>query len=243
MPLCVLSTGLALNTWVGYFPIVRIAWNQQTAGPLPHETDLDTIQTMQKAGTVPDHGSVVPGDIPSTASGFKHRRQLVYLPPRWFASNPAPELPVVMMIGREFNTGLGGRDGAGNPGDQTQAANALCCLGREDGITCPVVPTTGRHDWPGLHRGAALAGRRSAHAGRAARPPCLREHRSPLWAADPASAHASSVRSTARVRARPSGDASKVAPTYSSTPAALSSSRRSLTVASSPMIAASSGPA
>jgi S-formylglutathione hydrolase FrmB len=44
--------------------------------------------------------------------------------------------------------GLGGRDGAGNPGDQTQAANILCALGRSNGITCAVVPTTGRHDWP-----------------------------------------------------------------------------------------------
>ncbi|WP_200959993.1 alpha/beta hydrolase-fold protein [Mycobacterium sp. Root135] len=104
VPLCLLSTGLALNTWVGYFPTVQIAWNQLTAGPLPDETDLDTVTAMQKAGTVLDHGSVVPVDIPSTASGFKHRTELVYLPPRWFSSNPAPKLPVVMMIGGEFNT-------------------------------------------------------------------------------------------------------------------------------------------
>jgi S-formylglutathione hydrolase FrmB len=275
---------------------------------------------MQKAGTVLGHGSVVPVDIPSAASGFKHRTELVYLPPRWFASNPAPQLPVVMMIGGEFNTpadwlrtgnaaaivdsfaqshggnapvlvfvdsggsfnndtecvngvrgnvadhltkdvvpyvnahfgtssaaadwgivgwsmggtcavdltvmhpelfghfvdiagdtgpnagtkdqtvarlyggnavtwaefdpatviakhgpykgvsgwfaistdvptkhesspgtdavGLGGRDGAGMQTDQTQAANTLCGLGRVNGITCSVVPTTGRHDWP-----------------------------------------------------------------------------------------------
>ncbi|MDT5074643.1 MAG: hypothetical protein QOH82_3963 [Mycobacterium sp.] len=320
VPLCLLGTGLALNTWVGYFPTVQIAWNQLTAGPLPDETDLATVTAMQKAGTVPTHGSVIPVDIPATASGFKHRTELVYLPPRWFASNPAPKLPVVMMIGGEFNTpadwlrtgnaasiadsfaashggnapvlvfvdsggsfnndtecvngvrgnvadhltkdvvpyvnatfgtstagadwgvvgwsmggtcavdltvmhpelfssfvdiagdtgpnagtkdqtvarlyggneatwaefdpstvitkhgpykgvsgwfaistdaptqhkfaqgsdavGLGGRDGAGMPTDQTQAANALCGLGRANGITCSVVPTTGRHDWP-----------------------------------------------------------------------------------------------
>jgi S-formylglutathione hydrolase FrmB len=320
VPLCLLSIGLALNTWVGYFPTVQVAWNQLTAGPLPDETDLDTVQAMQEAGTVLDHGSVVPVDIPSTASGFKHRTELVYLPSRWFASTPAPKLPAVMMIGGEFNTpadwlrtgdaaaivdsfakahggnapvlvfadaggsfnndtecvngvrgnvadhltkdvvpyvnatfgtdsssadwgivgwsmggtcavdltvmhpelfgsfvdiagdmgpnagtrdqtvsrlyggnaaawaefdpstviakhgpfhavsgwfaistdvptrhqfaqgtdavGLGGRDGAGNPGDQAPAANALCALGRSNGITCSVVPTTGRHDWP-----------------------------------------------------------------------------------------------
>ncbi|MET0456350.1 MAG: alpha/beta hydrolase-fold protein [Mycobacterium sp.] len=320
VPLCLLSTALALNTWVGYFPTVQLAWNQLTAGPLPDETDPDTVAAMQRAGTVPSHGSVISVDIPSTASGFKHRTELVYLPPRWFASNPPPRLPVVMMIGGEFNTpadwlrtgnaaaiiddfaaahggnapvfvfvdaggsfnndtecvngvrgnaadhltkdvvpyvdttfgtstasadwgivgwsmggtcavdltvmhpelfgsfvdiagdmgpnagthdqtvdrlfggdttawaafdpttviskhgpyqgvsgwfaistdaptqhrnaggdgaiGLGGRDAAGNPGDQTQAANALCGLGRANGITCSVVPTTGRHDWP-----------------------------------------------------------------------------------------------
>ncbi|MDX1892298.1 alpha/beta hydrolase [Mycolicibacterium sp. 050158] len=104
VPLCLLGTGLALNSWVGYFPTVQIAWNQLTAGPLPDETDAATVAALQKAGTVQNHGSVVPVDIPSTASGFKHRQELVYLPPRWFASNPPPKLPVVMMIGGEFNT-------------------------------------------------------------------------------------------------------------------------------------------
>jgi S-formylglutathione hydrolase FrmB len=319
VPMCLLSTGLALNTWVGYFPTVQVAWNQLTAGPLPDETDRTTIEAMQKAGTVPSHGAVVQVDIPATASGFKHRSELVYLPPRWFATNPAPKLPVVMMIAGEFNTpadwlrtgnaaaiaddfannhdgnapvmvfvdsggsfnndtecvngprgnvadhltkdvvpyvnanfgtstnpadwgivgwsmggtcsvdltvmhpelfssfvdiagdmgpnagtkdqtvarlyggnatafaqfdpatvmakhasyqglsgwfaistdaptqhhsarsdavGLGGRDGAGNPGDQTEAAKTLCALGQAKGMTCAVVPTTGRHDWP-----------------------------------------------------------------------------------------------
>ncbi len=320
VPLCLLGTGLALNSWVGYFPTVQIAWNQLTAGPLPDETDLATVEAMQKAGTVLDHGSLVAVDTPSTASGFKHRTELVYLPPRWFASNPPPKLPVVMMIAGEFNTpadwlrtgnaaaivdgfaashggnapvlvfvdsggsfnndtecvngvrgnvadhltkdvvpyvdshfgtsadgadwgivgwsmggtcavdltvmhpdlfgsfvdiagdmgpnagtkdqtvarlyggntaawaqfdpatvmarhgpytgvsgwfaistdkpkqhkfsggdgavGLGGRDAQGMPGDQTEAANTLCGLGRSHGITCSVVPTTGRHDWP-----------------------------------------------------------------------------------------------
>jgi S-formylglutathione hydrolase FrmB len=104
VPLCLLTTGLALNIWVGYFPTVQVAWNQLTAGPLPDETDPATIAAMQKAGTVQSHGSVVQVDIPSTASGFKHRSELVYLPPQWFATNPPPKLPVVMMIGGEFNT-------------------------------------------------------------------------------------------------------------------------------------------
>ena len=38
------------------------------------------------------------------ASGFRHRGELVYLPPAWYATNPPPKLPTVMMIGGEFNT-------------------------------------------------------------------------------------------------------------------------------------------
>ena len=356
---------------------------------------------------MPDHGSVVPVDIPDTASGFKHRTELVYLPPRWFATNPAPKLPVVMMIGGEFNTpadwlrtgnaaaivddfaagarrqcpgagvrrlrrfvqqrhrvrqrrprqrrrpphqgrravrerapsapapasadwgivgwSMGGTcavdltvmhpelfssfvDIAGDMGpnagtkDQTvarlyggnaaawaqfdpttvitkhgpyqgvsgwfaistdaptkyhmrarrrrgrarrarrrracpairpQAANTLCALGQANGITCSVVPTTGRHDWPLATQVFTaslpwLAGR-GPHAGRRQAVPAL-----PAGAAGPGrevlsgEAQASSSRSSARVRARPSGEASKVAATYSSTPAARSSSSRSL---------------
>jgi S-formylglutathione hydrolase FrmB len=44
--------------------------------------------------------------------------------------------------------GLGGQDAAGNPGDQTDAANSLCALGRANGISCAVVAAPGKHDWP-----------------------------------------------------------------------------------------------
>jgi S-formylglutathione hydrolase FrmB len=280
VPLCALCAGLALNQWVGYFPTVQTAWNQLTAGPLPDETSMATVLAMQRSGTIPSHGAVVSVDIPSDASHFKHRSELVYLPPAWFASNPAPRLPIVMMIGGEFNTpadwprtgnaaktiddfarahrgnapifvfvdsggtfnndtecvngsrgnaadhltkdvvpfvisrfgasssaanwgivgwsmgrtcavdltvmhpelfssfvdiaddlapvagtkeqtiarrnvnandnavGLGGRDAAGNPGDQTLAAQTLCSLGAANGISCAVVSTHGKHDWP-----------------------------------------------------------------------------------------------
>ena len=43
-------------------------------------------------------------DIGDAASGFRHRGELVYLPPAWYATNPPPRLPTVMMIGGEFNT-------------------------------------------------------------------------------------------------------------------------------------------
>ena len=53
-------------------------------------------------GAKPTKGTIVSVRIPDTASGFKHRDELVYLPPWWFASNPPPRLPVVMMMGGEF---------------------------------------------------------------------------------------------------------------------------------------------
>jgi S-formylglutathione hydrolase FrmB len=101
---CLLSSAVALNLWVGYFPTVQTVWNQLTSGPLPDETDWATVTAMQRNGTVPAHGAVVPVTTPSDASRFKHRTELVYLPPAWFASNPPPRLPTVMMIGGEFNT-------------------------------------------------------------------------------------------------------------------------------------------
>jgi len=115
LPLCVLCSALALNIWVGYFPTVQTAWNQLTAGPLPDQTDPVTVTAMQKQHAVPIKGTVVPVTIPATASGFKHRGELVYLPPAWYAANPPPQLPTVMMIGGEFNT----------PADWMRAGNAI----------------------------------------------------------------------------------------------------------------------
>lgn len=115
VPLCVLSAALALNLWVGYFPTVQAAWNQLTSGPLPDQADPASVAAMAGKGTRPPRGSVVPVSIPSTASHFKHRGELVYLPPAWFASDPPPRLPVVMMIGGQFNT----------PADWARAGNAI----------------------------------------------------------------------------------------------------------------------
>nr|WP_081282527.1 alpha/beta hydrolase-fold protein [Mycobacterium asiaticum] len=118
VPLCLLSTALTLNMWVGYFPTVQAAWSQLTSGPLPDQTDQATFAGMvAMAGKVarPPHGSVVPVVIPSDASHFKHRGELVYLPPAWFASDPPPRLPTVLMIGGQFNT----------PADWARAGNAV----------------------------------------------------------------------------------------------------------------------
>ncbi|MDT5149588.1 MAG: hypothetical protein QOI01_1321 [Mycobacterium sp.] len=115
LPLSLLCAALALNLWVGYFPTVQTAWNQLTAGPLPDQTDQTTVVAMEQKHQIPAKGVVVPVNIGSTASGFKHRGELVYLPPAYFATDPAPHLPTLMMIGGEFNT----------PGDWLRAGNAI----------------------------------------------------------------------------------------------------------------------
>ncbi|MDG4668756.1 alpha/beta hydrolase-fold protein [Mycobacterium sp. 236(2023)] len=118
VPLCALSAALALNLWVGYFPTVQTAWSQLTAGPVPDQTDPVTVAAMRKQHAVPIKGTVVPVDIPDAASGFKHRQEFVYLPPAWYASDPPPALPTVMMIGGEFNT----------PADWLRAGGAIKTL-------------------------------------------------------------------------------------------------------------------
>ncbi|TPG32289.1 alpha/beta hydrolase [Mycolicibacterium hodleri] len=115
LPLCLLCAALALNLWVGYFPTVQTAWNQLTEGPLPDQATQATVVAMQTKHQIPAKGVVVPVNIGAVASGFKHRGELVYLPPAWFATNPAPRLPTLMMIGGEFNT----------PGDWLRAGNAI----------------------------------------------------------------------------------------------------------------------
>ncbi|OBH98065.1 hypothetical protein A5678_23265 [Mycobacterium sp. E2733] len=115
VPLCALCAALVLNLWVGYFPTVQAAWSQISSGPLPDQTDPATVTAMAAKRARPPHGSVVPVVIPSDASHFKHRGELVYLPPEWFTSSPPPALPTVMMIGGQFNT----------PADWTRAGNAV----------------------------------------------------------------------------------------------------------------------
>lgn len=104
VPMSALCAGLMLNLWVGYFPTVQTAWGQLTGGPLPGQTDHDTVAKMLATQTIPAKGKLLPVNIPSDASKFKHRGELVYLPPVYFSSNPPPALPTVMMIGGQFNT-------------------------------------------------------------------------------------------------------------------------------------------
>jgi S-formylglutathione hydrolase FrmB len=104
VPLCALCAALALNLWVGYFPTVGAAWDQLTSGPLPDQIDRLKVSAMQVKGTKPAKGVVVPVTINADAPHFPHRPELVYLPPAWFATNPPPRLPTVMMISSAYNT-------------------------------------------------------------------------------------------------------------------------------------------
>ena len=100
LPMCLLCILMTVNIWTGYLPTVSSAWDRRPGGG--DEIDLTALRTMQEEGARPTTGTVVAVDIPDDASGFKHRREYVYLPPSWFASNPPPALPAVMMIGGEF---------------------------------------------------------------------------------------------------------------------------------------------
>ncbi|MFF2807984.1 alpha/beta hydrolase [Streptomyces sp. NPDC058000] len=104
IPLGLLCTGLVLNQWVGYFPTVQEAWAQITAGPLPDQVDAAQLSALQGKGSTMTTGRLVGVNVPDTASHFVHRQEYVYLPPAWFTGAHHPQLPVLMMIGGEFNT-------------------------------------------------------------------------------------------------------------------------------------------
>ena len=97
-----LCAALALNMWVGYMPTTASVWARLTGAPLGGQIDAATFKEMRAKGVKPLNGTVLTVNIPSDASGFMHRDEIVYLPPAWYASNPPPRLPVVMMIGGEF---------------------------------------------------------------------------------------------------------------------------------------------
>lgn len=105
----------ALNTATGYFPTVRAAWLRLTQTEPEQWIDEAQLAALQQSGEIPTRGTVVRVNIPADGSGFAHRTETVYLPPAWFASNPPPQLPAVIMMGGEFN----------HPNDWLQSTDAL----------------------------------------------------------------------------------------------------------------------
>jgi S-formylglutathione hydrolase FrmB len=104
VPLCVLCSALAVDLWTGYVPTVQTGWAQLTGQPLPGQTDEASVAAMREHGDKPAQGTIVSVTIPNDASHFAHRGEFVYLPPAWYASNPPPRLPVVMMVSTQFGT-------------------------------------------------------------------------------------------------------------------------------------------
>lgn len=104
VPLCVVCAALALNTATSYFPTLQSFWQRVTGTMPPDWIDQPTLNAMVKKNVRPTRGTVVSIHVPDDRSGFAHRTEFVYLPPAWFAVNPPPRLPVVMMLGAEFSS-------------------------------------------------------------------------------------------------------------------------------------------
>lgn len=99
--LVALAGAVSVNTWIGYYPTLGTALADLTGRPVPGEIGQD-----QLAGVPADTatGRVVSVDIPATHSHFRHRTELVYLPPAWFRTGGTVRLPVLELIGGEFAT-------------------------------------------------------------------------------------------------------------------------------------------
>lgn len=118
--LAVLCGFAELNRATGYFPTVQALWQRVTGSDPPQWIDESALAAMRASGEQPTRGTIVWVEIPRDASGFGHRRELVYLPPAWFRSDPPPRLPAVMAIGAEFS----------HPSDWPQSGGALETLDR-----------------------------------------------------------------------------------------------------------------
>jgi S-formylglutathione hydrolase FrmB len=116
IPLTLVCALMVLNEWVGYYETLGRVWWDVASGPLPDQVDAKDLPGLRN--THPNEGKLVPVDIPDGASGFKHRREYVYLPPVWFTGNVAPTLPAVMMIAGEF----------GNPTNWIRTGNAIAAI-------------------------------------------------------------------------------------------------------------------
>ena len=104
-----------INQFVGYYPTIDSAVNDWTNTPLPGQVSMSGIARDAGTTKMPPAGRLVAVDIPATYSQFKHRQELVYLPPIWFRGAHRPALPVVELIGGE----------RGGPGDWVRLGNAV----------------------------------------------------------------------------------------------------------------------
>ena len=104
-----------INQFTGYYPTISAAVNDLTNTPLPGQESMSGLAHGTGTTKLPPAGRLVAVNIPPAYSGFRHRQELVYLPPIWFRGRHRPALPVVEMIGGE----------RGGPGDWVRLGNAV----------------------------------------------------------------------------------------------------------------------
>ncbi|WP_263994865.1 alpha/beta hydrolase [Mycobacterium yunnanensis] len=102
IPLCVACVAVLVDAWTGYLPTLTDALGRVTGAPLPTQTDEAGVRDMLQRHVHPAAGTLVSVRIGADASGFRHRDELVYLPPAYFAGDTPPGLPAVVMAGGEF---------------------------------------------------------------------------------------------------------------------------------------------
>ncbi|WP_319452402.1 MULTISPECIES: alpha/beta hydrolase [unclassified Mycobacterium] len=102
IPMCAMCVALVVDAWTGYLPTVSSAWDRANGAALPTQTDEAGAMDMRRLHRRPAQGTLVSVRIGDDASGFRHRDELVYLPPAWFAGDTTPALPVIVMAGGEF---------------------------------------------------------------------------------------------------------------------------------------------
>jgi S-formylglutathione hydrolase FrmB len=104
-----------INQFVGYYPTIDSAVNDWTDSPLPGQVSMSGLAHDTGTAKLPPAGRLVAVNIPPAYSGFRHRQELVYLPPIWFRGHHRPALPVIELIGGE----------RGGPGDWVRLGNAV----------------------------------------------------------------------------------------------------------------------
>lgn len=114
IPLCVSCVALTVDEWTGYLPTVGSVLSRATGAALPTQTNEAGVIDLRRRHVQPGRGILVSVTIGDDASGFRHRDELVYLPPAWFVGDVPPRLPAVMMAGGEF----------GHPADWPSAGGA-----------------------------------------------------------------------------------------------------------------------